>query len=91
MGWSTEYHAREEMYMRLDYLGILAVTGLLASTAPLLAHHSFSAEYDANAMITLIGKINSVEWSNPHISIQLDVTDAAGKVTTWAVQGYRTR
>jgi len=74
--------------MRLGIIGTLALIGMLASTARLRAHHSFSAEYDAKAMITLTGKVNSVEWSNPHISIHLDVTDAAGKVTRWAVEGY---
>lgn len=74
--------------MPLKYLGLLALAGGLASTVPMRAHHSFSAVYDANAMITLTGKVNKVEWSNPHISIQLDVANPDGKVTTWTVEGY---
>jgi hypothetical protein len=74
--------------MRLTYLGILAITAMLASTAPMSAHHSFAAEYDSNTMLTLTGKISKVDWTNPHIYIHLDVRDAAGKVTTWQLEGY---
>jgi hypothetical protein len=74
--------------MRLKYLGILAVAGLLAGTAPVRAHHSFAAEYDSKTMITLTGKISKVEWTNPHIYIYVDVVDPAGKVTTWGLEGY---
>jgi hypothetical protein len=74
--------------MRLKYLTILGLAGMLFSTAPVRAHHSFAAEYDSKTMITLTGKINKVEWTNPHIYIHLDVTDPAGKVTTWALEGF---
>ncbi len=33
--------------MRLRTFAILGVTGVLLAAAPLLAHHSFAAEYDA--------------------------------------------
>jgi hypothetical protein len=71
--------------MRLKYLGVLA---LLASSLPMSAHHSFAAEYDSKTMITLTGKISKVEWTNPHIYIHVDVADPAGKVTSWALEGY---
>ena len=68
-------------------LGILTLAGLLANV-PLSAHHSFAAEYESNQMITLSGKITKVEWTNPHIYVHLDVADAAGKVSSWSVEGY---
>jgi hypothetical protein len=74
--------------MRLKYLGILGLAGMLSGTAPMRAHHSFAAEYDSKTMLTLTGKINKVEWTNPHIYIHLDVPDGAGKITTWALEGY---
>jgi len=53
-----------------------------------VAHHSFAAEYDSKTILTLTGTISKVEWTNPHIYIHLDVKDPAGKVTTWALEGY---
>jgi len=69
--------------------GVLAVgIGLLLSGMPAAAHHSFAAEYDSSQVLTLKGTISKVEWTNPHIYIYLDVKDADGKVTTWALEGY---
>ena len=74
--------------MQLKYLGLLTLVGMLASTAPVSAHHSFAAEYDSNTMVTLTGKISKVDWTNPHIYIHVDVKDTAGKVTAWSLEGY---
>jgi Family of unknown function (DUF6152) len=65
----------------------LACAGLLLIATPSWAHHSFAAEYDSNQLVTLTGKISKVEWTNPHIYIQIDVPEN-GKMTTWSVEGY---
>jgi hypothetical protein len=69
---------------------ILAVTifcvGLTLSAATALAHHSFAAEFDANAPITLTGTLTKMEWVNPHGWIYVDVKDPSGKVVNWAVE-----
>src|ERR1700689_4018061 len=59
----------------------------LAAALPLLAHHSFGAEYDADKPITLTGVVTKVEWTNPHSYFYLDVTDDKGKVVNWACEG----
>jgi len=56
---------------------------LFAAGAPLFAHHSFAAEFDVKQPITLKGTVTKVEWTNPHVWIYLDVTDAQGAVTHW--------
>jgi len=61
---------------------------LLAATAPLVAHHSFAAEYDSKQLITLKGVITKVEWTNPHIYFYIDVKDESGAVTNWSLEGY---
>ena len=64
------------------------VTGfLLASAAPVVAHHSFAAEYDSTQPVKVTGVVTRVEWTNPHIWFYVDVKDDAGKVTNWGFSG----
>ena len=67
----------------------LAVAGaaLLAAGGHLLAHHAFSAEFDANAPVTLRGPVTKVEWINPHAWIHMEVKAPDGKAETWMVEG----
>ena len=72
--------------MRTFMAAALAL-GVLGTSAPVLAHHAFAAEFDRNKPITLVGKLSKVEWVNPHTWFHLDVTDSSGKVVTWRVEG----
>lgn len=75
--------------MKLNFPGVFTASLVLAvCTAPLWAHHSFAAEYDASQLLSLKGTISKVEWTNPHIYVYIDVKDASGKVTTWSLEGY---
>ena len=60
---------------------------MLGLPLTLLAHHSFSAEYDAMKPVTLKGTVTKIEWRNPHIYFFMDVTDNSGKLVNWAVSG----
>jgi len=72
--------------MRLRAFAILGVTGVLMAAAPLLAHHSFAAEYDAKKPIELKGTITKVDWMNPHVYFYIDVKDESGKIDNWAFE-----
>ena len=72
------------------------LSAAIASTAmlwavPVVAHHSFAAEYDRSKPITLHGKLVKVEWVNPHGWFHVDVADPDTKeVVTWAVESGST-
>ena len=62
---------------------------LLVLSIPLLAHHSFSSEFDANKKISVNGVISKVELINPHGYVHVDVKDPkTGKVTTWLFETH---
>lgn len=46
-----------------------------ALCAPLLAHHSFAADYDEKKPITIKGTVTRYDWSNPHVLVYVDVTE----------------
>ena len=72
--------------MRFRTRSLLALGLALAVAAPLLAHHSFSAEY-GNDPANLKGAVTKIEWQNPHVFFYIDVRDeATGKVTNWALE-----
>jgi hypothetical protein len=66
----------------------LLAAGLLLAGLPVLAHHSFAAEYDGDKPITLKGVITKVDWENPHMHFYLDVTNRQGEVEHWKFEGY---
>ena len=53
---------------------------------PAYGHHSLTAEFDTRKTLVLTGVISRVQWANPHIYVDLDVTDGAGKVVTWHLE-----
>ena len=74
--------------MRSKLFVVVAGVGLLlAAAVPVVAHHAFAAEFDANQPVKLKGAVTKVEWTNPHIWIFLDVTGNDGKVVNWSVEG----
>jgi hypothetical protein len=69
--------------MRAAFLIIIAS---LATAAPVSAHHSFAAQYDATKPVMLTGKVTKVEWTNPHARFYMDVKGDDGKVVNWNLE-----
>ena len=51
-----------------------------------LAHHAFSAEFDATKPVALRGKITRMEWINPHAWMHLEVTREDGTIENWMIE-----
>ena len=65
--------------------GILLL-GLIAAAGPAAAHHAFSAEFDADRPLRLVGTVSKTEWINPHSWIHVDVEAEDGAIVTWAIE-----
>ena len=72
--------------MRRIVFGLMIVAAMTAVTVPLMAHHSFAAEFDSQKVVTMDGIVTKIDWTNPHVWFYMDVKDASGKVTNWGFE-----
>jgi hypothetical protein len=72
--------------MHKTFTALLGVALAVLLAQPTAAHHSFAAEFDANAPIELTGTVTKVEWANPHTYFYMDVTTPKGNVEGWALE-----
>ena len=65
--------------------GLSACLAVLVAV-PLMAHHSFAAQYDRSKPKTLTGPVTKLDWINPHARFFIDNKEADGKVINWEVE-----
>ena len=70
--------------MRAHLLAGIVFATAVAAAPSVTAHHSFSAEFDANKPLKLKGKLTEVKWVNPHSWIYIEVAGKDGKPEKWA-------
>jgi DNA/RNA endonuclease YhcR with UshA esterase domain len=67
--------------MRTTFATLMACSLLLPVSV--VAHHSWTAEYDADKPVTVKGVVTKVEWTNPHTHFYVESKDEKGAVTSW--------
>ena len=66
--------------------GVLAALVAAGTVGVAVAHHSFSAEFDADKKLKLTGTVTKVQWRNPHTYFYLDVKGEDGQIQNWAME-----
>ena len=69
-------------------LGLAVVLTVVAWEMPAAAHHSNPMYFDTTRAITLEGKVQRVQWINPHILMFLESKNEKGEMETWILQGW---
>jgi hypothetical protein len=72
--------------MRVRQNIFVAGVVVLLAAMPVLSHHSFYAEFDANKPVKLTGAVTKVEWENPHAWFYVDVKEDSGAVSNWGFE-----
>ena len=73
--------------MRQFLAGLVLISGAVSPASPLLAHHSFAAEFDIESPVQLRGTVVEVEFMNPHSWIHIDVPRDDGSMERWEIEG----
>jgi hypothetical protein len=73
--------------MRTKLVVAIVSVGFLAAAVPVVAHHAFAAEFDANRPIKLQGTVTKMEWINPHAWLHIDVKKPDGTTESWMIEG----
>jgi hypothetical protein len=59
---------------------------MMLTETPVIAHHAFSAEFDADRPVKFRGTVTKMEWVNPHAWIHIDVKKPDGTTEEWMIE-----
>ena len=62
---------------------LVVLCGVLMTGVGVHAHHAVAGIYDLNKEMVLQGRLKKLNFTNPHVSIELTVPNPDGTVTDW--------
>jgi hypothetical protein len=71
------------MKIKLFHVVLAGSLGMVIQMLPVTssAHHSFASEFDRDQPFRIEGAVNSIDWTNPHGWIHVDVEEDGETVT----------
>ena len=72
--------------MRRNVILTVVAIALLSFASHVVAHHAFSAEFDANKPVKLRGSVTKMDWINPHAWMHISVRNPDGSVVNWMIE-----
>jgi hypothetical protein len=74
------------MKNRTDLLATIALLVIFAGNDRALAHHS-GISFDTGKSVTVTGEVVRFIWRNPHMAINMNVTNSDDTVDLWKIEG----
>jgi len=65
---------------------MFAAALLVMASLPVFAHHGTGIAYDQTKPTVISGTVTEFSWTNPHAHLLLNVKDASGNVSQFAVE-----
>jgi hypothetical protein len=72
--------------MKRTIVMLIAGFALLVGSRQVLAHHSFTAEYDSSQKVEIEGVVTQFVWRNPHSFMMIEVTGKDGATKSWTLE-----
>jgi hypothetical protein len=66
--------------------GALALVGIVAGPAPIVAHHGTNISYDRSKQFTTQAVVTGFEYRNPHPELHVEFKDAGGAMVAWSLE-----
>jgi hypothetical protein len=73
------------MSLRFAFAAASLGVAILTTAGPAAAHHSF-AMFDQDKSVVLKGAVKELQWTNPHVFVEILARDPAGAVAHWSVE-----
>jgi len=83
---NVELFCSGEIFPVKSKICALVLFGCVLASTPVMAHHSFAAEYDKNKAVKVTGTVTKFDFSNPHSWLYVEVKGADGTVVNWAFE-----
>ena len=72
--------------MRIECRAIGMWFAIFVIASTVFAHHSLLNTYELDETVALAGTISEVQWSNPHVRLELETTGDSGEISMWSVE-----